>query len=384
MTLNPHTGTPFVLRETSAMESWIALLGRRDTPVDGVEDYCDCLAHALARRDVSMKTARVEWADRGWFGALLGLRRDCAEWRGKWVLLQYTALGWSRRGFPFAALLTLAILKRCGARCAVMFHEPSGLGGPRWIDRIRSSCQEWIVRALFRHADKSIFTIPLHSIAWLPKETPNAAFIPIGANILEPVARRPMTADRNGAVNTVAIFCLSDPPNLQNELHDISQAVGVAAKSGEVLRVLFLGRGTMEAKQDIENAFAQIPVEVSNLGLQDAREIGRILSESDAMLCTRGLLYLRRSSALAGIACALPIIGYAGAAEGTPLMEAGVELVPYRDSEAMGRALAQVLSDANLRKTLIEKNQNTYARYFSWDSISAAFVQFLGSRPARP
>jgi hypothetical protein len=384
MTLYPHTGTPFVLRETSAMESWIALLGRRDTPVDGVEDYCNCLAQALARRDVSVKTARVEWADRGWLDALLRLRRDCVEWRGKWVLLQYTALGWSRRGFPLGAFLALAILKRHGIRCAVMFHEPSGLGGPGWIDRIRSSCQDRIVRALFRRADKSIFTIPLHSVAWLPKETANAAFIPIGANIFEPVARRPVTANRNGAVNTVTIFCLSDPPNLQNELDDISKAVGVAAKSGKALRVLFLGRGTSEAKRDIENAFAQIPVEVSNLGLQDAPDIGRILSESDAMLCTRGLLYLRRSSALAGIACGLPIIGYAGAAEGTPLMEAGVELVPYRDSEAMGRALAQVLTDANLRKTLVEKNQRVYTRYFSWESISAAFVQFLGSRPVRP
>jgi len=373
-----------VVRETSATESWIALLGRRDTPVDGVEDYCNYLAQGLARRGVIMKSDRVEWADRGWLGALLRLRHDCAEWRGKWVLLQYTALGWSRRGFPLGALLTLAILKRHGARCAVMFHEPSGLGGPRWIDRIRNACQDWVVRALFRRAEKNIFTIPLHSIPWLPKGTSKAAFIPIGANMLEPTAGRPTTHERNGAVNTVAIFCLSDPPNLQNELHDISHAVQVAAKCGRPLRVLFLGRGTAEARPDIETAFAQVPAEVRNLGLQDAQEISRILSESDAMLCTRGLLYLRRSSALAGIACGLPIIGYAGAAEGTPLMEAGVELVPYRDSEAMGRVLTQILMDDNLRKTLIEKSQRAFMRYFSWDSISAALVKYLSPGPARP
>ena len=368
--------------EDSAGESWFALLGRRDTPVDGVEDYCTYLGQALARRGISLKVERVEWADPGWLNALFQLRRNCVEWRGKWVLLQYTALSWSRRGFPMGALVTLAILRRHGARCAVVFHEPFGLSGPRWIDHIRGAFQNWIVRALFRHADKSIFTAPLHTVTWLPKDSANATFIPIGANIPEPAARPPATADRNGAGKTVAIFCLSEPPNLQNELDDISRAVHAAAKDGANLRVVFLGKGTAEAKYEIENAFDRIPVELSNLGLQDAGEISRVLAESDVMLCVRGVLFPRRGSALAGIACGLPIIGYAGAADGTPLTEAGIELVPYRDSEAMGRALARVLGDGNLHKTLVERSRRAYTEYFSWDFIAGAFIDYLESRPA--
>jgi glycosyltransferase involved in cell wall biosynthesis len=369
------------LSENSARESWSALLGRRDTPVDGVEDYCTYLGRALARRGVSLKVERVEWSDRGWLDALFRLRCNCAEWRGKWVLLQYTALSWSRRGFPMGALVTLAILRRRGARCAVVFHEPFGLSGPRWIDRIRGACQNWIVRALYLRADRSIFTAPLPTIAWLPKDSPNATFIPIGANIPEPAAHRTAAPDSNGAGKTVAIFCLSDPPNLQNELDDISRAVQAAATEGSNLRVIFIGRGTAEARNDIESAFAQIPVEVSNLGLQDAGEISRVLAESHVMLCVRGRLYPRRGSALAGIACGLPIVGYAGAAEGTPLMEAGVELVPYRDVEALGAALARVLGDMNLRESLFERSRCAYTKYFSWDFIAGAFVDFLGLRP---
>jgi glycosyltransferase involved in cell wall biosynthesis len=371
-----------MLNESSAKASWIALLGRRDTPVDGVEDYSKFLGKALARRDVTMKTARVEWVERGWVSALFRLRHDAADWRGKWILLQYTALGWSRRGFPIGSLLTLMTLKRCGARCAVVFHEPSGNGGLRWIDRMRGACQNWIVRSLYRRADKSIFTAPLHTIAWLPTGSARATFIPIGANIPEPIAHPPAAANRNGSGKSVAVFCLSDPPNLQNELEDISQAVRAAAGGDENLKVVFLGKGTAEAKNEIKAAFARVPVEVSNLGLQDAGEIARILSESDVMLCVRGLLYPRRGSALAGIACGLPIVGYAGAAEGTPLAEAGIELVPYRDSEAMGRVLARVLGDANLRESMVERNRRAYANYFSWDSIASKLVQYLGSEPA--
>ena len=66
---------------------------------------------------------------RGYIQELRQLRRECASWRGKWVLVQYTALGWSRRGFPFGALAVLVILRRGGARVAVVFHEPDRQAG---------------------------------------------------------------------------------------------------------------------------------------------------------------------------------------------------------------------------------------------------------------
>lgn len=365
--------------EYSPNETWIALLGRRDTPVDGVEDYCTFLGQALAQRGVSLKLERVEWADRGWLNALLRLWRNCAEWRGKWVLLQFTALNWSRRGFPVGALATLAILRRRGARCAVVFHESFGRSGPRWIDRIRGAFQDWIGRALYLCADRSIFTAPLSTIPWLPKDAANAMFISIGANIPAPEAKRPVAPERNGAGKTVAIFCLSDPPHLKNQLDDISRAVRPAAIAAANLRVVFLGRGTAEAKNEIKSAFAQIPVQLSNLGLQDAEEISRVLAESDVMLCVRGHLYPGRGSALAGIACGLPIVGYAGGAEGTPLMEAGVELVPYRDADAMGRALARVLQDDELRAALGQQSREAHGKFFSWNVIASCFLLSLNS-----
>jgi glycosyltransferase involved in cell wall biosynthesis len=363
--------------EHSSDETWFALLGRRDTPVDGVEDYCTFLGRALARRGVSLKVERVEWADRGWVPALFRLWHHSAEWRGKWVLLQFTALNWSRHGFPFGALVTLAILRRRGARCAVVFHESFGRSGPRWIDRFRGAFQNWIGLALYLRANRSIFAAPLSSVPWLPKDASNAAFISIGANIPAPEANHSAAAERNSSGKTVAIFCLSDPPHLQKQLDDISRAVRAATKTDANLRVVFLGRGTAEAKDEIRSAFAQIPVRLSNLGLQDAEEISRVLAESDVMLCVRGPLYPSRGSALAGIACGLPIVGYAGAAEGTPLMEAGIELVPYLDADAMGRALARVLADDELRAALGLRSREAHSKLFSWNVIASRFLLSL-------
>jgi glycosyltransferase involved in cell wall biosynthesis len=128
--------------------------------------------------------------------------------------------------------------------------------------------------------------------------------------------------------------------------------------------------------------FRDIPIEVSNLGRQDANQISDIFASSDAMICVRGMVYLRRGSAIAGIACGLPIIGYAGESKGTPLDDAGLVLVPYRDGKAAGTALSRVLHDPRFHRELQEKNLRVQRRYFSWELIASAFLDFLESAEA--
>jgi glycosyltransferase involved in cell wall biosynthesis len=99
------------------------------------------------------------------------------------------------------------------------------------------------------------------------------------------------------------------------------------------------------------------------------------------MLCVRGPLYPRRGSALAGIACGLPIVGYAGEADGTPIAEAGVELVPYGDQQALAEALERVLVDQALWQRLHHKSLEAQKRYFSWELIAEKFDKVMcGSR----
>jgi glycosyltransferase involved in cell wall biosynthesis len=356
---------------------WIALLGRKDTPVDGVEDYCGFLGRALGARGIELRLARMPWMDRGWIGGLYWLARESGAWRGKWVIVQYTALGWSRRGFPFFALIVLAILRRSGARVAVVFHEPSRQGGSRWVDRFRGACQDWVIRKVYRGVTKAIFADPLEKVAWLPKIHAKAAFIPIGANVPETATRTDISDPGDDKPKTVAVFCLTEPPKQKLELADIAFAVQSAVANGSKLRVLFLGRGTEEAKEEIARVFSEVPVEVSMLGILGDETVSETLGRSDAMLCVRGEITPRRGSVIAGIACGVPIVGYAGAADGTPLTEAGIEFVPYRDREALGNALSRVLADHDLQMRLREKNLSVQRRIFSWNVIAASYCGFL-------
>ena len=78
----------------------IALLGSKDEPTDAVEEYCEYLGAALRAKDFELELVRVGWSENGWRRALAELRSIAGSWRGQWVLIQFTALAWSSRGFP--------------------------------------------------------------------------------------------------------------------------------------------------------------------------------------------------------------------------------------------------------------------------------------------
>src|SRR2546429_7017035 len=103
----------------------IALLGRADTPTDAVEEYCWYLSEALRAQGIRLTIERVPWEEGGWGGALQALRGRAKTWKGLWVIVQYTALAWSSRGFPLRFSRVLEILKGAGVRVAVEIGRAS-------------------------------------------------------------------------------------------------------------------------------------------------------------------------------------------------------------------------------------------------------------------
>jgi glycosyltransferase involved in cell wall biosynthesis len=344
--------------------------------VDGVEDYCAFLGRALAAKGTELRLVRIPWNEGGWIAALKRAQRDCSD--GMWAIVQYTALSWSRHGFPFLALAVVACLRWRGVRVAVVFHEPHRQKGAslRWIDRVRGACQDWVIRSLYRSVVKSIFTVPLSTIAWLPENTERAAFIPIGASVAQWIPTSESPRERS-AIGVVVVFCLDGMPALRQQLSDIGEALRVAAASGARFRVVFVGRGTKEAAAEISNVCGHIAVEISILGLLSPERLTDTLAGADAMLCVRGRVNQCRSSVIAGIACGLPIVAYGGDVEGTPLADAGLMLVPFRDTDALGAALYRVIMDSSLSRELREKSLRVHQKTFSWDSIASAYVDFL-------
>jgi glycosyltransferase involved in cell wall biosynthesis len=360
-----------------SVQGLIAILGRRDQPTDGVRDYCSWLSQALLRRSVALETAEVDWARRGWMQALRDLGKKSRDWPGCWVFFQYTALSWSRHGFPFGALAVLWLLRRQRTRSAVVFHDSSESAGNGLLDRIRAVCQRWVMRVAYRLAVWRIFTVPLECVSWLPADRARAVFIPIGSNIPECTSHRHPNSRSVDGKRTVAVFGVTGSGQTEREVADIAYTLSRVKQQVSGVRLIVLGRGSEDARGSLERALKGTGLEVAILGLLPAKEVAHALSGADALLFVRGQVSPQRGSAIAGIACGLPLVGYGEPSNSFPIGEAGVQLVPGGDRDALAGALCQVLTDDALWNQLLERNRQALANYFSWDAIAGRYLTVL-------
>lgn len=360
----------------AARECCAALLGRRDSPTDGVEDYCLYLGEALQAEHVALEIVRVRWEEIGRAASMRELREKVRSSQSSWFLLQYTALAWSRRGFSSRILGIVKLLKKHGP-CAVVFHDAEPYGGTRWIDRFRRKVQLSVMRKLLRLSDLAVFTVPREKVSWVPATAKNIVFIPVGANL--PAPEKAWTQNRSPAESrpVVAVYSVTGGAHGLKEVSLIAEAVDHAAKHLGPLRVVVFGRNSEVRGEDLRAKLAGSAVEVTVLGLTPAEEIVRVLGASDVLLFVRGAISSRRGSAIAGIACGLPVIAEEGSETAPPITEAGVVLVPAKATSEFGPALVRVLTDNAYRASLAERSRNAQERYFSWSAIAAQYAKAL-------
>lgn len=358
----------------------ILLLGRRDEPTDGVADYCEMLREASLQRGLSFELVRIPWAEHGWGPALAELRRAAAGWRDRWVLLQFTTLAWSRRGFPLRAPRVLEVLRQCGARPGVVFHDIMPLRGSGIVGRAREYCQLHVMRRLYARSKLAVFTVPVDKITWLPPKHDKAVFIPVGSNFPE-VDRKIENKDALPSTGfTVAVFGITGGVRGAEEVEDIGYALKCIQPKGVRLRLMAIGRGSAEFEGALRKALNGTGIELSVPGLMPARDLAQALAGAQLLLCVRGHVSSRRGSAIAGILCGLPIVGYRGPETDFPITEAGIKLVEVRDREGLAEALSQVLTDDRLYGGLRQRSVAAARKYFCWDAIASQFANAMSAR----
>jgi hypothetical protein len=363
----------------------VALLGRRDAPADAVEEYCHYLGGALRGHGIAMELARVPWEERGWPAALRELRQTAAGWRDAWVLAQYTALGWSTRGFPLKFLRVIHMLRHAGARAAVVFHDVEPYSGDRVVDAMRRRSQLLTMQRSLQRADLGVFTVALEAVSWLGDPPAKAEFIPVGANLpLASSSTAPESSGRDPGALRVAVFGITGGETGRTESARIADALSYAAERVGKLRFHAFGRIASDFESELREGLRNAPVEVRVEGLLPPDRVVEALRSADVMLFVRGVISSRRGSAIAGIACGLPVIAYGGRETAAPITEAGVVLVSQERRTELGEALVRVLSDPEHRAALAERSRAAQARYFSWDAIAARYAAVLNKYAASP
>jgi glycosyltransferase involved in cell wall biosynthesis len=358
----------------------IALLGRRDEPTDALQDYCRLLGKALRAHNFHLDIRRVPWSEHGWARSLEALRLQAKDWRGTWVLVQYTALAWSSRGFPRRLLKVLHQLKKSESRIAVVFHDAETFGGARILDRFRSAAQARVMRAAVALSDRAVFTVMPEQLSWPDADSRKYSFIPVGANLPFPIS--PQHHESIHSPPTIAVFSITGAAAGDRETRNIIAATRYAALKLGNLRLLVFGRHAETRERELREGLRDAPVDLDVCGVIEDQELVQRFSQSDVLLFVRGTISSRRGSAIAGIACGVPVIALQGKETASPITDAGVILLPQSLDETklqaeLGNTLVHVLSDNDFRLQLVRRSHAANEEFFSWPAIATKYADFL-------
>jgi hypothetical protein len=232
------------------------------------------------------------------------------------------------------------------------------------------------MRQLLRSSDQAILTVPPEKLSWISPGLKKAAFIPVGANLPLPEPSGNESSLHGGEMPAIAVFGVTGGPAELQEVAQITTAVRFAAKKLGKLRLLVFGRNADSAEASLRAGLRdQVALRVA--GVLPEGDVEALLRSSDVLLFVRGSISSRRGSAIAGIACGLPVIAFAGNETAAPITDAGVVLVPGGNETALGEALVRVLSDREYHARLAERSRAAYKKHFSWEAIASQYASLL-------
>jgi glycosyltransferase involved in cell wall biosynthesis len=225
----------------------------------------------------------------------------------------------------------------------------------------------------------------MEKLSWLPRFCSNAYFIPVGPNLpildteitLDEVAKRPDVDINTADVPVVSIFSITGGEAGVRETRLIIGAVRQVAQRLGKLRLSVFGRHADLRESLLRDGCQGLPVELSVEGVLKPHQVLQRLSKSDVLLFVRGSISSRRGSAIAGIACGLPVIAYPGSETAAPITDAGVVLVSPDHPDELTAALFHVLSDTGYRKALASRSRAAYKAHFAWPVIAGRFSTLL-------
>ena len=202
-------------------------------------------------------------------------------------------------------------------------------------------------------------------------------FIPVGPNL--PIPAQWQTPRPLNEIPIVGVFSITGGNQGAMETQRILAAVQHAAKSVGKLHLSVFGRHAELRQEALRKGLENYSVEVSVDGvLEDGQIIERIRG-CDVLLFVRGGISTRRSSAIAGISCAVPMVAFVGPETSWPFPDAGVILVSPSAPDELNDALVRLLANPELRAGLSRVNQLIYSEHFAWPVIARRYAALLNS-----
>jgi len=226
-----------------------------------------------------------------------------------------------------------------------------------------------------------IFTVEPELLSWRPSHKFPLACIPVGANFPNPILCEQGQSHAAHEPLTVAVFGITGGAAGSSEITRIAEAMREVAQSIGPARLRIFGRNAQSVEACLRDALRDTAVVCEVLGVLSPGDVASALCRSDVQLDVRGAISTRRGSAIAGVACGLPVVAHAGAETGGAILQAGLALYEPGKPGDLVRTLTRVLTDPTYRASLAARSRAAHERYFSWSAIAAKYAEELRRIP---
>ena len=335
-------------------------------PTCGVADHSVHLAEALSQRN-NVTLMHVRWSELGWLRALVTLDKQYRSNPQDWVVLQFTPLAWSDRGFAVGALFVAILTRLSGVKLAVIMHDPIAFTGTRWRDVLRRHTQQMVMRALVYCVHLPFVTLEPGKLPWADNRLRSRLKqLPVGSNF--PSAAIHAHEVKQSAF-TVVVFGITKGQEWQ-EAEEIATIMKAVSNEIADARLVVMGNGSQSVEHLLGQFLAEANVHVTATGVIASERVEEWLCNSDALLFVRGEVSARRGTVIAAISHSLPVVGYKGCETGWPVTEAGVALAPRGNPMELASALIRLAKDSKCRESLRRLSRKAFEQYFNWDGIA--------------
>jgi len=325
-----------------------------------IDEYSRHLVDALRTAG-----ARADYVNRGLRSVLA---RDAPP---SWVLLQYNPFSYGRWGFaPGLVRDALSLRRRWPHTPLVMTVHEAWVPIDDWRSALMGAYQRAQLRSLLCIADQVIVARETlaHELGGV------CAHIPVASNI-EPIEVTASAARARLAIGdeiVVALFGTGHPDRALDHAEAAIAALATA-RGGAGLCVLNLGR---------DSPVPTVPPgsQIRSPGAISNEELSLHLRASDILLLpfTDGLS-LRRTTLMAGLAHALPVLGLQGFNTDRVLVHHpdAIKLTPFGDVEGYATAAVQLARDPALLRATGDAAQRLYAEHFDWPLVAQRVLRVL-------
>jgi glycosyltransferase involved in cell wall biosynthesis len=332
--------------------------GPRRSEVDGILDYANRLASALADEGLEVEVDHE--------------RPDARP--ADVVLLNYNPFSFNRWGFAPRLAPSLRRARGRKSLISLIVHE-SYVPPLNWRWTVMGAWQRRQLRILHRSADL-IFT-PVQSLAEelrdLRPERP-VVHLPVGSNLPDMRHCRDSERDRLEIDQDALVIAAFGTDHPSRRIDDVAAAANAAADRGGKVVVLNLGAGAPPIRGVRES------VRLIQPGWLEASVVARHLAAADLFVApfVDGVS-TRRTTLMAALQHGLPVVGTDGRLTDDVLRRAkyALTLVPVDDRQRLEDAFRRLADDADQRLARGAAGRELYERLFDWPVISATIVAAL-------